>query len=365
MNRGRDPDPIPAGAEPNRDRPAPARLIGSAVDARLVSLLDAELARWRAVDADLAEPLEALRAYTMAGGKRLRPAFCYWAFVGAGGNAGDAAMVEAGAALEMLHTAALVHDDIIDRSARRHGAETVHVRLGRLHRQRGLSGDPDRFGEGTAILVGDLALVYSSRLMAGAGPEATAVFEEMRLEVNVGQYLDVLGGAEGPARGAARAGRICRYKTAKYTVERPLHIGAALAVGAGWRALAGPLSDFALPLGEAFQLKDDLLGAFGDPAVTGKPVGDDLREGKPTLLAGLTAARDPRFAAIMAGPERGEREVAQMLEMIEATGARSEVQRRVETLLEDCDRALGRLPLRAEARDALGQLARFVGGRDR
>lgn len=348
-------------------RPGPAVRIGAAVDSLLDGMLSSEAARWAAVDPDLAAPLDALRDYTLAGGKRIRPAFCYWSFVGAGGDPDDPGIVEAGAALEMLHTAALVHDDIIDRSARRHGADTVHVRFAAAHRERGWAGDGPRFGEGVAVLVGDLALVYSSRLMAGAGPDATAAFEEMRLEVNIGQYLDVLGSAEGPAgeRAAARAERICRYKTAKYTVERPLHVGAALATGPAWTSLAGPLSDFALPLGEAFQLKDDLLGAFGDPDLTGKPVGDDLRERKPTLLAGLAAARSPEFAALFAEPDPDEAGVAAMLSLMEGSGARAEVEGRLAGLLAASEEALARLPLRSDARDALGELAVFVAGRDR
>jgi geranylgeranyl diphosphate synthase type I len=350
-------------------RPEAAQGIADAVDARLERFFAAERRRWQTVDTDLAPPLDALRDYAMAGGKRLRPAFCFWAFVGAGGRADDPAVVDAGAALEMLHTAALVHDDIIDRSDRRHGADTVHVRFSALHGRRSWSGDGAHFGEGAAILLGDLALVYSSQLMAGAPPTAISVFEEMRVEVNVGQYLDVLGTAEGmPADGtggADRARRICRYKTAKYTIERPLHIGAALADPDRWGSLAAPLSEFGLPLGEAFQLKDDLLGVFGDEAVTGKPVGDDLREGKPTLLAGLAAARNSGFAERFGSPDLSPDEVADLQKIIESTGARAEVEEAVAGLIEKSEAALAALPLRPEALEALSALARFVAGRDR
>ena len=349
--------------------PEPARQVAGPVEDRLRRLFAGEGERWAAVDPDLAAPLSALRDYVLSGGKRLRPAFCYWAFVGAGGDPGDPQVVDAGAALEMLHTAALVHDDIIDGSELRHGAETVHVRFSRLHRSSGWTGAPGRFGEGAAIVIGDLALVYSSRLMGGAPPEAAAVFEEMRLEVNVGQYLDILGAAEGmrvPGDVAIeRARRICRYKTAKYTIERPLHLGAALAAPARLSDLAGPLSDFGLPLGEAFQLKDDLLGVFGDPDLTGKPVGDDLREGKPTLLAGLASARDPRFAERFGARDLSESEVRELQSIIEETGARAEVEKAVADLVARSEEALGALPMTAEAVQSLGQLARFVAGRDR
>ena len=339
------------------------------VDARLADLLEDERRRWSDVDPDLSEPFEVLAAYVMGGGKRLRPAFCHWAFVGAGGDAADPLVSAAGAALEMLHTAALVHDDVIDASEVRHGSESVHVRFAGRHRQAGWAGRPERFGEGVAILIGDLALVYSSRLMAGAPPAAMEVFEDMRLEVNIGQYLDVVGTAAGPAaagaKGAAadRARRICRYKTGKYTIERPLHLGAALARRSP--DLASPLSDFGLPLGEAFQLKDDLLGVFGDPVVTGKPVGDDLREGKPTLLAGLAAERDGRFAARFGRPELTGADVADLQQMIVATGARADVEGEIAALVERSEKALDALPVTEEARDALRRLARFVAGRDR
>ena len=349
--------------------PESVRRVAIPVEERLRRLFDGEHARWSAVDPDLGEPFAALRDYVLAGGKRLRPAFCYWAFVGAGGDPEDPCVVDAGAALEMLHSAALVHDDIIDGSLVRHGAETVHVRFGRLHRDHGWSGSPPRFGEGAAIVIGDLSLVYSSRLMAGAPRQAVEVFEEMRLEVNVGQYLDILGAAEGvrlPGDVAAqRARRICRYKTAKYTIERPLHLGAALAAPARLAELAGPLSEFGLPLGEAFQLKDDLLGVFGDPAVTGKPVGDDLREGKPTLLAGLAASRQPGFADRYGASDLTEGEVRRLQGIIESTGARAEVEKTVTELVARSEEALRALPLRREAVEALADLARFVAGRDR
>jgi geranylgeranyl diphosphate synthase type I len=343
--------------------------MAEAVEARLDALLTAETRRWGTVDAGLTPPFGALRDYTLAGGKRLRPAFCYWAWVGAGGREGEPVVVDAGAALEMLHTAALIHDDIIDRSSRRHGVETVHVRFAGRHRAADWAGDDGRFGEGVAILIGDLALVYSSRLMAAAPAAAAAVFEEMRIEVNVGQYLDVLGTAAGPdAESVARAQQICRYKTAKYTIERPLHIGAAVARGDSWRELEGPLSDFGLPLGEAFQLRDDLLGTFGDPAVTGKPVGDDLRQAKPTMLAALAAERDPEFARRLADARRSEPDdaaVAALLGMVEACGARAEVEQRLAELRTAAEAALDRLPFQGEAAVALRQLSAYVAGRDR
>jgi len=350
------------------NRPDGAARVAQLVDSRLEQLFDTEGRRWRTVDPELAAPLDALRGYVLSGGKRLRPAFCYWSFVGAGGDPGDPAVVDAGAALEMLHTAALVHDDVIDGSSLRHGCETVHVGFARAHSEQRWSGDPARFGEGVAILLGDLALVYSSGLLAGAPAAALAVFEEMRLEVNVGQYLDILGAAQGIGRDEAveRARRICRYKTAKYTIERPLHLGAALASPGDWERLAGPLSRFGLPLGEAFQLKDDLLGVFGDPAATGKPVGDDLREGKPTLLAALAARRaGPGFTGRFGKPGLCAADIADLQAAIVETGAREQVEAEVARLVGEAEEALAELPLDPGAVAALGELAAFVVRRDR
>ena len=261
--------------------------LATEVDATILALLDADGVRWEKVDPQLHAPLASLRRLVMAGGKRLRPAFCYWGFRGAGGDAGDPRIVRAGAALELLHTSALIHDDVIDCSASRRGLEVIHAEFARRHADAAWPGDSERFGEGIAILLGDLAFVYADMLLAGVPAPALAVFDELRLEVNVGQLLDLIGSARRDAT-VESARRIGRYKSAKYTIERPLHLGAAIADPAGWGRLSGPLSDYGLPLGEAFQLKDDLLGAFGDPARTGKPAGGDIREGKPTLLYALS-----------------------------------------------------------------------------
>lgn len=350
------------------NRPDSAARVAHLVDSRLERLFDEEAQRWRAVDPELGAPFDALRSYVLSGGKRLRPAFCYWAFVGAGGDPADPAVIDAGAALEMLHSAALVHDDVIDMSSHRHGCETVHVRFTRVHPEQGWSGDPARFGEGVAILLGDLALVYSSRLLAGAPAAALAVFEEMRLEVNVGQYLDILGAAQGIGgdKAVERARKICRYKTAKYTIERPLHLGAALAAPGDWKRMADPLSRFGLPLGEAFQLKDDLLGVFGDPAATGKPVGDDLREGKPTLLAALAARRaGPEFTGRFGQAGMDPEDVADLQAVIVDTGAKEQVEAEMARLVSEAEAARAELPLAPEAVAALGELAAFVTGRDR
>ncbi|MGH9002490.1 MAG: polyprenyl synthetase family protein [Acidimicrobiia bacterium] len=336
------------------------------VEARMRELLEAEARRWSLVDEDLLQPLAALRDFVLAGGKRLRPAFCHWAYVGAGGDPDSPVVVDAGAALELLHTFALIHDDVMDGSARRRGRTTVHLDFASRHLVGGWRGEARRFGEGVAILVGDLAFVYADILMGGVPPAATEVFNQLRLELNIGQYLDIVGTA---ARRSdpATARRIACYKSGKYTVERPLHLGAALA---GRLDDLGPaLSGYGLPLGEAFQLRDDLLGAFGEAAITGKPVGEDLRDGKPTpLLAIATARAGDAGRALLArvgASDLTDSEVADLQGLLVETGAKDESERRVETLLAEALAALEGSSLHPEARHALTELAAYVAHRDR
>ncbi len=341
--------------------------VAKLIDARLEALLEAEVARWAGFDPDLEAPLEALRTFVLGGGKRLRPSFCHWGFVGVGGDPTDPVWIEAGAALELLHCFALVHDDVMDGSGTRRGLPTVHQAFEERHRAAGWRGEGRRFGEGAAILVGDLAFVLADRLLAGAGGPAWAVWDELRLEVNVGQYLDMLHTAIGTPT-VASAQRICTYKTAKYTIERPLHLGAALA-GVTDHDTRMALTAYGLPLGEAFQLVDDLLGAFGDPARTGKPVGDDLREGKPTRLLALaleraTGADLALLRDRVGAPDLTSAEVLGILAVLEATGARADVEAAVAELARTAHDAAARLPVTGEARAALADVATFVVSRD-
>jgi geranylgeranyl diphosphate synthase type I len=340
--------------------------VGARVERRIVTLLDGELARWRAVDPDLEAPLDALRSLVLAGGKRLRPAFCHWAFVGAGGGPDDPIVVDAGAAVELLHTFALVHDDIMDGSDRRRGGDAVHRAFVDRHGALGWRGEARRYGEGAAILVGDFAFVYADVLFASAPPRARPVFDELRIELCVGQFMDLDGTASG-SNDPVRAERIERYKSGKYTVERPLHLGAALA--GRLDDLAGPLSDFGIPLGQAFQLRDDLLGVFGDASVTGKPVGDDLREGKLTPLVAAAAARatgaSARLLERLGRPDLGPDDIGALQDLLVATGARDEIEQRIEALVEQAMTGLAAVPIEPEARTALEELGAFVAWRDR
>ncbi|WP_344059307.1 polyprenyl synthetase family protein [Terrabacter lapilli] len=247
-------------------------------------------------------PLVSAVSGLLTGGKGLRAGFLYWGYRAAGGPDSDE-LVRLAASMEFFQAAALLHDDVMDRSDTRRGMPSAHRAVASLHQQRGWAGDADRFGEGTAILAGDLCLTWCDELYATCGlpgeqlSRGRGLFDAMRTQLMGGQFLDLLESARGwdgldlDAR-IASARKVIRFKSAKYTIEHPLLIG-ALVGGASEGSLA-PLSDYGLALGEAFQLRDDLLGVFGDPEATGKPAGDDLREGKRTVLVAhaLDAASD-------------------------------------------------------------------------
>lgn len=333
------------------------------------SFLAAQRALIRTVSDDGVVLVDAIERLA-AGGKKMRPLLCYWGWRAAGGAAEDAGVVIAGMSLELFQAAALVHDDIIDRSDLRRGAPSVHKQFEKHHDDGGWHLDAERFGAGAAILAGDLCLSLSEEAFASVpgSPEriagARAIFNRMRTEVMAGQYLDLLEEAVGPGRdpgeATERALSIVRFKSAKYSTEHPLCIGGALA-GAPASLLAG-YSAFALPLGEAFQLRDDLLGVYGDPAVTGKPAGDDLREGKRTVLVAkaLKAAGNNQAELLNAGLGRdglSEDDIRRLRDIIDATGAREEVELLIEERARAGYEALEALPLDAVCREALYSLA--------
>ncbi len=346
--------------------PTPADHAG--VRARIDDVLRVFLADQRKalldIDPELRLVCDTVDTFVLRGGKRLRPLFGYWAYRGAGGPDRDA-VVTALASLEFVQASALIHDDVMDDSDTRRGEPATHRRFAGVHGDNGWTGDPDAFGEASAILLGDLCLVWSDELLQGCGLEpdsvarARRVFDTMRTEVIVGQYLDVLTQATGETS-VERAGKVARYKSAKYTVERPMLLGAALA-DAG-TAVQAAYSGYGLPLGEAFQLRDDILGVYGDPARTGKPAGDDLREGKRTyLVATAFAAASPTDrAALIAGLGDAALDrvgVDRLREIIEQTGALAGTERRITELTGEALAALDSVDLAPEGRQALTELA--------
>jgi geranylgeranyl diphosphate synthase type I len=341
----------------------------AAVAAALGDFLDCQRVMLTEMDPALASVADEVRALA-SGGKRLRPAFAYWGWRGAvaGGTQpaeSEAAVLRAASALEFVHASALVHDDVMDGAQTRRGRPTTHVGFATRHGSGGLDGDAGAFGTGAAILVGDLALVWSDEMLGRAGlsepalARARGVWDTMRTEVMSGQYLDLLraaGGLPGP-EGALR---VARYKSAGYTVQRPLHLGAAIAGAAP--EVTEAYTAVGLPLGEAFQLRDDVLGVFGDPSVTGKSADDDLREGKRTLLVALAEERADGagrrvLAQVLGHPDAAPEELDALRRLIEATGARARVEERIAERTARAQAAIAGAPIAEDARAALEALA--------
>ncbi|CAG7580853.1 polyprenyl synthetase family protein [Rhodococcus opacus] len=323
------------------------------------------------------EAVTTLEDFVLRGGKRVRPAFAWTGWLGAGGDprgpeAGP--VLRACSALELVQACALVHDDIIDASTTRRGFPTVHVEFAEQHRAGAWSGDSAHFGEGVAILLGDLALAWAddmireSGITADASARISTVWSAMRTEVLGGQFLDISNEARADESIDA-AMKVNRYKTAAYTIERPLHLGAALA-GAD-ETLVSAYRRFGTDIGIAFQLRDDLLGVFGDPAVTGKPSGDDLRAGKRTVLFAMSLQRadaeDPAAAELLRegiGTDLSDSDVDTLRTTITSLGAVADVEKQIEELVENALSTLAASTATAEARQQLTEMAVAATRRD-
>jgi geranylgeranyl diphosphate synthase type I len=334
------------------------------VDAALRDFLAHRSTALTEIAPECAEIVHQISAMTSAG-KRLRPAFLYWGWRGAGGE-NNPAVVNAAASLELFQAAALIHDDLIDDSDLRRGMPAVHKRFEGRHSEQGWQGAPEAFGLAGAVLTGDLCLVWTEELFSASGltaaqlARARPTFDRMRTDLLGGQYLDVLSQVApqtDPAAMVRRALRVITFKSAKYSVEHPLLIGGT-AAGADDQLLAA-YSEFGLALGEAFQLRDDVLGVFGDPATTGKPAGDDLREGKRTVLIGRTLEHSTPAQAqvvhrLLGDPELDEDGVQTLREIIVSTGAAAGVERMITSATERAELALAGADLAdAAARDVL------------
>jgi geranylgeranyl diphosphate synthase type I len=325
---------------------------------------------------DYAALTAALEDFVLRGGKRLRPLFAYWGWraVATSSDATpDADVLRLFSALELLHACALVHDDVIDASATRRGMPTVHRLFAAAHRDSNWHGSAEQFGISAAILAGDLALVWADDIVAttdlprDAHRRVQRVWADIRTEVLGGQYLDIVAESSG-AETVASAMTVNTYKTASYTVSRPLQLGAAAA--ADRPDVLATFYEVGTDLGVAFQLRDDVLGVFGDPAVTGKPSGDDLRSGKRTVLLAeaveLADKSDPVAAKLLRtsiGTELSEAQVRELCLVIESVGALAAVEDHIDLLTRRALEKLNAAPIHPQAKAGLSQLARMAANR--
>lgn len=358
--------------------PDPDTDTSRAVEQVLRAYLDERVTEAAGVDPVFAHEVAArVRSLVLRGGKRLRARFAWWGWRAGGGSPGTAearAALRLGSALELIQACALIHDDVMDGSPLRRGAPTLHVDFADLRAASGTGGDHGGYGRAAAILAGDLALAWADDLAADTGAQCAAQssllvqWRRMRQEMVAGQYLDMR--AQQGAASPEQALRIALLKTALYTVERPLALGAALAGMDGRDAAA--LGAAGRCAGVAFQLRDDLLGVFGDPAVTGKPSGEDIRGGKPTYLTAVARARLERsgdtdslrlLQRAVGEPGLGEEDMRRVRDVLEGSGARGATEAEIDRLVRRGREHLARVPLPASVADAVsGLLGTAVGG---
>lgn len=337
----------------------PARIVelSAVVNERLEVHLDRALSRLRGLHPDLAPLADELQAFVADGGKRLRPVLLLLGHEIAGGLADD--VIGPALAAELLHTCALLHDDVIDAADTRRGRPATHVTFAAHHRSLGFGGDADRFGVAVAILLGDLAFVQADEAFLDTTLSADRVlagmhaFNELREEVMAGQALDVLAAAS-RSSDLDKALTVATLKSGRYSVTRPLQLGAVLA-GAG-EALLATLQEVGDPLGLAFQLRDDLLGVFGEHTETGKPVAGDLAEGKRTVLVAEAAARLPTsdwevVEAALGRSDLSDDDAERVRDLLRDCGAVGAVQARIDDLVAQARDAIGRLPATTAAQD--------------
>ena len=352
--------------------PSPAEL-AQTVTRQLRSYLRTRRTETAYMGPDYQELITGLEEFVLDGGKRLRPVFAYWGWRAACGRDAQDNELLLFSALELLHACALVHDDVIDASATRRGNPTTHRKFADLHRNRRWRGSADQFGVSAAILLGDLALVWADDIVADANLPAEArrrvrdVWSHIRTEVLGGQYLDIVAESSS-VDSIAAAMRVITYKTASYTVVRPLQIGVAAA--ADRPELHALFAEIGTDLGVAFQLRDDVLGVFGDPAVTGKPSGDDLRAGKRTVLLAealeLADKTNPMAGERLrncVGTDLNDAQVGQLCEVIEEVGALAAVNDRITMLTQRAMTALATAPIDDVAKAGLIDLASRVADR--
>lgn len=322
----------------------------------------------REIGSELEPVAVAMERFALDSGKRLRPLFSYVGFLGTGAKSAPE-IIQACAALELVHVCALMHDDVMDGSDTRRGAPSIHKSFEAMHADKKLVGSAENFGTATAILLGDLALVWSAKMLHQSGLEsatlirALPMYDEMRIELMAGQYLDVYEQALGSSS-VDRSLKVARYKSGKYTIERPLHFGAALG-SKDPEQLMNSYSSYGLPLGEAFQLRDDVLGIFGNPAETGKPAGDDLRESKRTVLLAktmefATPAGQSIIKSALGNPNLSASEIEAAREIMKDSGALKWVEDLIESLTSSAREAIEHGEIEPLAKQYLGDLADIV-----
>jgi geranylgeranyl diphosphate synthase type I len=356
------------------DAAAPSAIeLASAVTDQLRDYLRERRRDCAYIGSDYAGLTAALEEFVLRGGKRLRPAFAYWGWRAVADRDAGPSVLRLFAALELLHACALVHDDVIDDSATRRGLPTVHRQFADLHSERNWHGSPRQFGLSAAILLGDLALVWADDIVAtvdlpiDAHRRVQRVWADIRTEVLGGQYLDIVAESSG-AESVASAMTVNTYKTASYTVSRPLQLGVAAA--ADRPDVLAAFHELGTDVGVAFQLRDDVLGVFGDPAVTGKPSGDDLRSGKRTVLLAeaveLADKSDPVAAKLLRtsiGTELSDAQVRELCLVIESVGALAAVEDHIDMLTRRSLDILAAAPIDMHAKVGLSELARLAANR--
>lgn len=330
------------------------------VESRLNTFVREQRERWHSVNPRAAQPIDAISALVRSGGKRLRPVFCLSGYLSAGGDPRSQMAVDASAALELLQAFALIHDDVVDNSALRRGTPTVHVAQAAEHTARGWQGEARRFGEGVAVLAGDLAFVYADQMAARFSVPARRVWDELRAEMIIGQHLDIAVAAEAVVDPSlSRWIAVC--KSGRYTIHRPLVLGATLA---GRPDLADAFEGYGLALGEAFQLRDDLIDAFGDTDAAGKPTGLDFSEHKMTLLLALAAETDPQVQRLLEQGGATPWDADELRRVLEETGVRRQVEQTIAQLVDQACQSLADCDLAPEWRQEFSRLATQVAYRN-
>jgi geranylgeranyl diphosphate synthase type I len=342
--------------------------VRTSVEEELGIFLNRESAYLQEISSDLTLVCNSLTSFLLEGGKRLRPLFAYAGFIAAGGSL-EKSTVKAISSLELLQACALIHDDLMDASDTRRGKPSIHRHFETIHVQDQLEGFAPQYGLSAAVLLGDLALVWSDQMLNSAGlttdqyARAISYYNEMRVELMAGQFLDIHEQTQ-KSSSVDRSMKIARYKSGKYTIERPLHLGAAIANPLSKERLSA-LSEYGLPLGEAFQLRDDLLGVYGNTSVTGKPTGDDLREGKKTVLIALsrenqTPSQSLSFEKYFGSSNLDSEGISTLQQLILDTGAKDRLEKLIEELTEKSLAAIASPHFSKEGQQVLSELAHIA-----